>query len=116
MESNAFALLALSPLDGRYASKVAELRPVFSEYGLIRRRVAVELAWLEALCDEPKLPEARVLADTERAFLNNLADSFSPEDAQRVKEKLRVKADHDVLALFVHVQVFVHAAHRGVDL
>ena len=98
MESNAFALLALSPLDGRYASKVAELRPIFSEYGLIRRRVAVELAWLEALCDEPKLPEARTLTDAERAFLNGLADSFSPEDAQRVKE-IEATTNHDVKAV-----------------
>ncbi|MBP5510756.1 MAG: adenylosuccinate lyase [Kiritimatiellae bacterium] len=98
MDSNAFALLALSPLDGRYASKIAELRPIFSEYGLIRRRVAVELAWLEALCDAQDLPEARALTDDERAFLNNLADSFSPEDAQRVKE-IEATTNHDVKAV-----------------
>lgn len=98
MESNAFALLALSPLDGRYASKVAELRPVFSEFGLIRRRVAVEVAWLEALCDDPKLPEARALADGERTLLNGIAESFSPEDAQRVKE-IEATTNHDVKAV-----------------
>ena len=50
------ALTALSPLDGRYASKLGDLRPIFSEFGLIQRRIAVEIAWLEALCDAPAIP------------------------------------------------------------
>ena len=49
-------LCAVSPLDGRYGSKVDELREVFSEYGLVKRRVAVECAWLAALCAHPGLP------------------------------------------------------------
>ncbi|MDE2497468.1 MAG: adenylosuccinate lyase, partial [Xanthomonadaceae bacterium] len=51
------SLTALSPLDGRYASKVDALRPIFSEYGLMHRRVAVEIAWLTALSDEPGIAE-----------------------------------------------------------
>jgi adenylosuccinate lyase len=51
-------LTALSPLDGRYANKLDALRPVFSEAGLIRRRVAVEVAWLEALCDARTIPDS----------------------------------------------------------
>ena len=50
-------LCAISPLDGRYGSKVEELRGVFSEYGLVKRRIAVECAWLAALCANPELPE-----------------------------------------------------------
>ncbi|MBQ7189565.1 MAG: adenylosuccinate lyase [Kiritimatiellae bacterium] len=98
MDETSFSLLALSPLDGRYAGKVRELRPIFSEYGLIRRRVAVELAWLEALCDTPEIAEARVLTDEERAFLDRLADSFSAEDAARVKE-IESRTNHDVKAV-----------------
>ena len=70
-------LTALSPLDGRYAPKLGELRPVFSEFGLIRRRVAVEAAWLEALCDAPGIPEAAALSDGERAALREIAERFS---------------------------------------
>ena len=78
-------LTALSPLDGRYAGKLDALRPIFSEYGLIRRRVTVEIAWLEALCDAPDIPEARTLTADERSLLKRLADDFSAEDARRVK-------------------------------
>ena len=55
-------LTALGPLDGRYAAKLAPLRSIFSEYGLIKRRVQVEVAWLRALCAEPGIPEAEPLA------------------------------------------------------
>ena len=98
MDETSFSLLALSPLDGRYAGKVRELRPIFSEYGLIRRRVAVELAWLEALCDTPEIAEARALTDEEREFLDRLAESFSAEDAARVKE-IESRTNHDVKAV-----------------
>lgn len=98
MDETSFSLLALSPLDGRYAGKVAELRPVFSEYGLIQRRVAVELAWLEALCDTSEIPEARALTAEERGFLDRLAETFSTEDAGRVKE-IESRTNHDVKAV-----------------
>jgi adenylosuccinate lyase len=58
------ALTALSPLDGRYASKVAALREHFSEFGLIRARVRIEIAWLIALSEEPKIPEVAPFSAT----------------------------------------------------
>ena len=91
-------LTALSPLDGRYASKLGDLRPIFSEFGLIQRRVAVEIAWLEALCDCPTIPEARSLTAEEREFLQKLADNFSLEDARRVKS-IESVTNHDVKAI-----------------
>ena len=91
-------LTALSPLDGRYAAQTEPLRPVFSEYGLIRRRVTVELAWLEGLCDADQIPEARPLTDDERAFLHRLVSGFSTEDAARVKQ-IEATTNHDVKAI-----------------
>ena len=68
------ALTAVSPIDGRYAGKCAELREVFSEYGLVKRRVQVECAWLEALCDAKAIRECRALTAAERKALRALAD------------------------------------------
>ena len=92
------ALTAISPVDGRYASKTEALRPVFSEYGLIRRRVAVECAWLAALCAEPGIPECPALSQDEAAALHAVADGFSEADALRVKEIERT-TNHDVKAV-----------------
>ncbi|MCD7098827.1 adenylosuccinate lyase [Stenotrophomonas sp. MMGLT7] len=92
------ALLALSPLDGRYASKVDALRPIFSEYGLIRARVKVEIEWLLALADEPGIPELEAFPADARARLLALADDFSVEDAARVKQIERT-TNHDVKAV-----------------
>ena len=78
-------LLALSPLDGRYAGKVDALRPIFSEYGLIRARVRVEIEWLLALAAEPGIPELPAFPDAAAGRLRALADGFSPVDAARVK-------------------------------
>ena len=104
-------LTALSPLDGRYASKLETLRPVFSEYGLIRRRVAVEIAWLEALCDAPGIPEAAPLSTTGREALRQIAEAFSEDDARRVK---RIEADtnHDMKA----VEYFIKEKIAGTPL
>ena len=92
------ALTAVSPIDGRYADKSAPLREVFSEYGLIRRRVQVEIAWLLALCDEAALPEAISLNAEQRAHLQAIADDFSMADALRVKE-IEATTRHDVKAV-----------------
>ena len=92
------SLTAVSPIDGRYADKTASLRTVFSEYGLIERRVRVEIAWLLALCDEPGLPETGVLTDAQRAEIQAIADGFSLADAQRVKE-IEATTRHDVKAV-----------------
>ena len=80
------ALLALSPLDGRYASKVDALRPIFSEYGLVRARVKVEIEWLLALAAEPGIAELAGFSAAGKATLRALAEGFSPTDAARVKE------------------------------
>ena len=95
-------LTAVSPLDGRYADKTAPLRAVFSEYGLMARRVRVEIAWLLALCDEPGLPEAR-LPEGARPALQAIADSFSLEGARRIKA-IEATTRHDVKAVEYYIR------------
>ena len=80
------SLIALSPLDGRYASKVDALRPVFSEYGLMHHRVGVEIEWLIALSDEPGITELPPFQAVARTTLQKIADDFSLEDAARIKQ------------------------------
>ncbi len=92
------ALTAISPIDGRYADKTAELRPIFSEYGLIRHRVQVEARWLQALAAHPGIPEVPPLSEHARQVLNGLVDQFSLTDAQRIKNIERV-TNHDVKAV-----------------
>lgn len=92
------ALTALSPLDGRYAGKVAALAAQFSEYGLIRHRVRVELAWLAALADESALTEIAPFSKAARRAIDAVAADFSPSDAQRVKAIERT-TNHDVKAV-----------------
>lgn len=111
MDANNFSLTAISPIDGRYANKVEELAPIFSEFGLIARRVAVEIAWLETLCDSADIPEARALSESERAFLKKLVDDFSPNDAARIKE-IEKTTNHDVKA----VEYFIKERFNGTSL
>lgn len=92
------SLTALSPLDGRYADKCETLRPVFSEYGLIRRRVQVELAWLAALADEETIPEVPIVDAESRAAMKALAENFDDRAAQRVKT-IEGETNHDVKAV-----------------
>ncbi|MEO6104547.1 MAG: adenylosuccinate lyase [Pseudoxanthomonas sp.] len=92
------ALLALSPLDGRYAGKVDALRPIFSEYGLLRARVKVEVEWLLALAIEPGIIELSPFSDSAVVRLRQLASGFSTADAARVKEIERT-TNHDVKAV-----------------
>jgi adenylosuccinate lyase len=91
-------LLALSPLDGRYAGKVDALRPIFSEYGLIQARVKVEVEWLLALANEPGIVELSPFSTAAVARLRALADELSVRDAARVKEIERT-TNHDVKAV-----------------
>ena len=91
-------LSALCPLDGRYAPRIVELRPIFSEYGLIRNRVRVEVAWLRALCGCPEIKEARPLNGEEESFLKAIVKQFSEDDAERIKEIERT-TNHDVKAV-----------------
>ncbi len=120
------ALTAVSPIDGRYADKTAPLRGVFSEFGLIQRRVRVEIAWLLALCDEPNLPEAGVLTEAQRAAIQAIADGFSLADAERVKE-IEATTRHDVKAVeylireklpadCAHLSEFIHYACTSEDI
>jgi len=92
------ALTAISPIDGRYADKTAELRPIFSEYGLIRHRVQVEVRWLQALARHPGIPEVPPLSERAGQFLDSLVEQFSLADAQRVKNIERT-TNHDVKAV-----------------
>lgn len=91
-------LLAISPLDGRYAAQTEALRPVFSEYGLLRFRVRTELRWFLALAEAPELPELPALPDALRARLEALGDDFDEAAAARIKEIERT-TNHDVKAV-----------------
>lgn len=91
-------LTAVGPLDGRYGSKVAGLRTIFSEYGLIRFRVAVECRWLQHLSTIPQVKEVPGLSDDASALLDSLATNFTVEDAQLVKNVERT-TNHDVKAV-----------------
>ena len=92
------ALTALSPLDGRYAAKVAPLAAHFSEYGLFRARVRVEIAWIVALSDEPGIAEVAPFGPAARAALDAACADFSPADAERIKAIERT-TNHDVKAV-----------------
>jgi adenylosuccinate lyase len=91
-------LKALSPVDGRYSEKVNDLRDIFSEYGLIRYRVLVEVRWLQCLADEPAVAELPPLTSVMKDVLNHIVDDFSIDDAERVK-KIEATTNHDVKAV-----------------
>ena len=95
--TGATELLALSPLDGRYAQKVNGLRALLSEYGLIRFRVQAEVAWLIGLSDLD-IPELPAFSQKARDTLSGWAQSFSPEDAARIKQ-IESRTNHDVKAV-----------------
>ncbi len=91
-------ITAISPIDGRYASKVAELTECFSEYALVRNRVRVEVLWLMALCAESDIPECRALTTEEQNLLMGVVDDFTPQEAEAVKTIERT-TNHDVKAV-----------------
>ncbi len=91
-------LTAISPIDGRYGNKTTDLRPIFSEYGLIRHRVLVEVRWLQMLAAEAGITEVPTLSEHANAVLNDIVDHFSVEDAQRVKN-IEKTTNHDVKAV-----------------
>ena len=109
------ALFALSPLDGRYAAKVEALRPIFSEAGLMRHRVRVELHWLLALGDEPAIAEVPAFPADTRAALLAIDDGFSPADAERIKA-IEATTNHDVKAVeyFIKERIADHAGLAAV--
>ncbi|PNG15126.1 adenylosuccinate lyase [Stutzerimonas stutzeri] len=92
------SLTAVSPVDGRYAGKTSALRPIFSEFGLIRCRVQVEVRWLQRLAAHAGIPEVAPFSDEANALLDQLAENFQLEHAERVKEFERT-TNHDVKAV-----------------
>jgi adenylosuccinate lyase len=104
-------LYALSPLDGRYAGACAPLRPIFSEAGLMRARVRVEVEWLVALAAEPGVTEVAPFSAATVDLLRALATQFGPADAQRIKA-IETTTNHDVKAIeyFLKERLQAHAA------
>ncbi|GAA0197242.1 adenylosuccinate lyase [Kangiella japonica] len=122
------ALTAISPVDGRYGSKAADLRPIFSEYGLLKYRVTVEVRWLQALSKAAEIKEVPEFSDAANTLLDNIVANFSEENANRIKEIERT-TNHDVKAVeyFLKEQVeandevakvseFIHFACTSEDI
>ena len=109
-------LTALSPIDGRYADKVNVLRPIFSEYGLLRFRVTVEIRWLQLLSACPELTEVSALSPEANSFLTGIIENFSQEDALRIKA-IESITNHDVKAVeyFLREKVKSYAALEAVS-
>lgn len=104
------ALSALSPVDGRYGNKSKELRPYFSEFGLIKHRVLVEVRWLQALAQCSDISEVPSFSQTANTLLNTIVDSFSEADAQEIKD-IEHTTNHDVKA----VEYFLKDKVSGLD-
>ena len=104
------ALTALSPLDGRYASKCDALRPFLSEFGLIHARVTVEVRWLQALANRPEITEVPDLSAETNAALDAIVADFSESDANRIKDIERT-TNHDVKA----VEYFLKEKIEGIE-
>ena len=95
---NLSALTAISPIDGRYGSKTESLRGVFSEFGLIKNRVVVEVRWLQCLSANPAVIEVPAFTDSANSFLDRLVTEFSEEDALSIKT-IESTTNHDVKAV-----------------
>lgn len=95
---NSTPLTNISPVDGRYANKTENLQNIASEYGLIKYRVIVEIAWLKHLAERPDIAELPFMTPDASNFLDNIVANFSPEDAARVKE-IEATTNHDVKAV-----------------
>ena len=91
-------LTAVSPLDGRYGDKLTPLRRAFSEFGLIRQRVVVEVRWLQSIAEHPGIPDVPALSPEATAMLENLLSDFSEDDALAIKAIERT-TNHDVKAV-----------------
>jgi adenylosuccinate lyase len=104
------SLTAISPVDGRYAGKVAELRRIFSEFGLIRYRVEVEVRWLQKLAAHPGIPEVPALSEEANTILERLVREFDAAAGERVREIERT-TNHDVKAVeyFIKERIEDHA-------
>ncbi|MBV7314575.1 adenylosuccinate lyase [Shewanella sp. NIFS-20-20] len=122
------ALTAISPVDGRYASKTASLRGIFSEFGLTKYRVQVEINWLKLLSSCPEIAEVPPFSEEALALLDAIKDNFNEEDALRVKT-IEATTNHDVKAVeyfikekiaanpeLVAIDEFVHFACTSEDI
>jgi len=122
------ALTAVSPIDGRYGARTATLRSVFSEFGLIKRRVLVEVRWLQQLAQLAAVAEVPALSEQASATLDTIARDFNEADAQRIKA-IEATTNHDVKAVeyFIkerfagnaeleHIAEFVHFACTSEDI
>ncbi|WP_461515740.1 adenylosuccinate lyase [Porticoccus sp.] len=107
---NLSSLTAISPIDGRYGSKTIALRSAFSEFGLIKYRVLVEVRWLQQLAAHPAIVELAPLSPAANAVLDGLATNFSETDAERIKEIERT-TNHDVKAVeyFIKEHIAEHS-------
>ncbi|OTQ74003.1 MULTISPECIES: adenylosuccinate lyase [unclassified Gilliamella] len=92
------ALTALSPIDGRYGDKTTELRTIFSEYGLLKYRVQVEVRWLQKLANQADILEVPTLSEQANKHLNEIVDNFNEQDAIRIKT-IEKTTNHDVKAV-----------------
>ncbi|MCH9699676.1 MAG: adenylosuccinate lyase, partial [Gammaproteobacteria bacterium] len=121
-------LTAVSPIDGRYANKIEMLRPIFSEYGLIRYRVYIEVEWLKALAMDVGITEINRFTKDTIEQLDNLVIQFSEADAERVKD-IEKTTNHDVKAVeyfikekivnnaeLINVEEFIHFACTSEDI
>lgn len=121
-------LTAISPIDGRYASKTADLQPILSEFGLLKYRVVVEVRWLQMLAQTPEIQEVSEFSVEANAHLNSIVENFDVADAQRIKDIERT-TNHDVKAVeyFLKEQVasvpelhaineFIHFACTSEDI
>ena len=95
---NLSMLTAISPIDGRYGSKVDALRPIASEFGLMRARVEVELAWIKSLASHPQIDEVAPLSEQAIAQIDAIVADFAEADGERIKEIERT-TNHDVKAI-----------------
>lgn len=122
------ALTALSPIDGRYGDKTKELRPIFSEYGLLKYRVQVEIKWLQKLSNCNEIKEVPLFSQPTNQLLDNIIVNFSQQDALRIKE-IEKTTNHDVKAVeyflkekikgnseLEHVTEFIHFACTSEDI
>ncbi len=102
------ALTAVSPIDGRYETKTAQLRPIFSEFGLFRFRVKVEVEWLKTLAAHADIKEIQALPDASVTLLNELSDNFSIEHANAIKS-IEKTTNHDVKAVEYFIRDSIQA-------
>lgn len=103
-------LMAISPLEGRYYDKIEDMRPVFSEYGLIKFRVLVEVRWLQLLTECAQLPELKPLSPHTQHLLSGIIENFNEQDAARIKH-IESGINHDVKA----VEYFLKERTAGND-